>query len=204
MPSTDDPPRKPTLIGYARVSTTDQSLDLQLDALKDAGCERVFKEKRSATKTQLPTLAVCLDTLEAGDVLVVWKLDRLGRSLKDLVQKIHKLDEANVGFRSLREQIDTTTPSGRLYFHMVAALAEFEADIISERTKAGLTAARARGRVGGRPSAVTPEKMELANELLAKRDPDTKQPLHSVADVAALLGVSTSSMYRALKRPPTK
>lgn len=187
------------LIGYARVSTGEQSLDLQLDALKTAGCERVFKEKASATRSTLPVLETCLETLEAGDVLVVWKLDRFGRSLKDLILKTHALGERGIGFQALQEQLDTTTPAGRLFFHVVAALAEFESDLISERTKAGLKAARARGSVPGRPKVVTPDRLSVAEELL-KLEEDGAQK-HSVSDVAGILGVSPSSLYRALREP---
>jgi DNA invertase Pin-like site-specific DNA recombinase len=143
------------LLGYARVSTTDQQPRLQVDALKRAGCYRVFTETASGTCADRPTLEQVLDQLRPGDTLVVWKLDRLGRSLRHLVDTITELAERGVGFRSLQEAIDTTTPGGKLVFHVFAALAEFERDLIRERTAAGLAAARARGRHGGRPSVMT-------------------------------------------------
>jgi DNA invertase Pin-like site-specific DNA recombinase len=134
------------LIGYARVSTLDQHLHLQEDALKKAGCERIFTDTASGAKSERPGLSQVLDALRSGDTLVVWKLDRLGRSLKHLVETVQALSEKEVGFRSLQESIDTTTSGGKLIFHIFAALAEFERDIIRERTNAGLAAARARGR----------------------------------------------------------
>jgi DNA invertase Pin-like site-specific DNA recombinase len=146
------------LLGYARTSTTDQHLDLQIDALTVAGCYRVFTETASGARTDRPTLAQLLDQLRPGDTLVVWKLDRLGRSLRHLVDTVTGLADRGVGFRSLQESIDTTTPGGKLVFHVFAALAEFERDLIRERTTAGLTAARARGRNGGRPPVLDPAR----------------------------------------------
>ena len=139
------------LIGYARVSTGEQTLDLQLDALATAGCAKTSTETASGAKAERPVLADVLGYLRAGDTLVVWRLDRLGRSLRHLIETIAALAERGIGFKSLTEQIDTTTPGGKLIFHVFGALAEFERDLIRERTKAGLEPARARGRVGGRP-----------------------------------------------------
>ena len=138
-------------IGYARVSTSDQKLDLQMDALRDAGCDRLFTDMISGAKTARPGLEQTLTACRQGDTLVVWKLDRLGRSLPHLVQTVHDLGQRGVGFQSLQENIDTTSSNGRLVFNLFATLAEFERDVIRERTRAGLTAARARGRKGGRP-----------------------------------------------------
>ena len=146
------------LLGYARVSTTDQQPQLQVDALQRAGCYRVFTETASGARADRPVLEQLLDQLRPGDTLVVWKLDRLGRSLRHLVDTVTGLAERGIGFRSLQEAIDTTTPGGKLVFHVFAALAEFERDLIRERTAAGLAAARARGRHGGRPSVMTAHK----------------------------------------------
>jgi DNA invertase Pin-like site-specific DNA recombinase len=150
------------LLGYARVSTTDQHPQLQVDALTAAGCYRVFTETASGARGDRPTLAQVLDQLRPGDTLVVWKLDRLGRSLRHLVDTVTGLADRGVGFRSLQEAIDTTTPGGKLVFHVFAALAEFEGDLIRERTAAGLAAARSRGRYGGRPSVMTAHKLQVA------------------------------------------
>src|SRR5215217_392459 len=157
------------LLGYARVSTIDQQPRLQVDALQDAGCYRVLTETASGARTDRPILAQVLDQLRPGDTLVVWKLDRLGRSLRRLVDVVTGLAERGVGFRSLQESIETTTPGGKLVFHVFAALAEFERDLIRERTTAGLVAARARGRNGGRPPVLDPGQVELARELYASR-----------------------------------
>ena len=155
------------LLGYARVSTTDQHPHLQVDALQRAGCYRVFTETASGARTDRPTLEQLLDQLRPGDTLVVWKLDRLGRSLRHLVDTVTGLADRGIGFRSLQEAIDTTTPGGKLVFHVFAALAEFERDLIRERTSAGLAAARARGRHGGRPSVMTAHKLQVAQEMYA-------------------------------------
>ena len=138
-------------IGYARVSTDDQNLDLQLDALAKAGCERIFEDRMSGARAERPGLLRALDVARGDDTLVVWRLDRLGRSLKDLIRHVETMEERKIGLRSLQESIDTTTSGGRLFFHIFGALAEFERNLIRERTMAGLTAARARGRQGGRP-----------------------------------------------------
>lgn len=180
------------LIGYGRVSTVDQNPELQIDALGAVGCSRIFTDYVSGAKTSRPELDRALDHLRPGDTLVVWKLDRLGRSLPHLVETVKSLAERNVGFRSLQDPVDTTTPGGRLVFHIFAALAEFERDLIRERTHAGLAAARARGRVGGRKRALTPAQVEMARELLADRQRD-------VASVAATFGVNRATLYRALR-----
>jgi DNA invertase Pin-like site-specific DNA recombinase len=179
------------LLGYARVSTTDQQPQLQVDALTATGCFRIFTETASGARTDRPVLEQLLDQLRPGDTLVVWKLDRLGRSLRHLVDTITELAERGIGFRSLQEAIDTTTPGGKLVFHVFAALAEFERDLIRERTAAGLAAARARGRHGGRPSVITADKLRVAREL----DGSGQYP---VAAIAKTLGVSRASVYRHL------
>src|SRR5918995_2311457 len=153
------------LLGYARVSTTDQQPQLQVDALERAGCYRVFTETASGARADRPILEQLLDQLRPGDTLVVWKLDRLGRSLRHLVETISELADRGIGFRSLQEAIDTTTPGGKLVFHVFAALAEFERDLIRERTSAGLAAARARGRPGGPPAGVARHQLQGAQEM---------------------------------------
>jgi DNA invertase Pin-like site-specific DNA recombinase len=178
-------------LGYARVSTTDQQPQLQVDALQRAGCYRVFTETASGTRTDRLTLEQLLDQLRPGDTLVVWKLDRLGRSLRHLVDTVTGLADRGVGFRSLQEAIDTTTPGGKLVFHVFAALAEFERDLIRERTTAGLVAARARGRYGGRPSVMTAHKLKVAEDMY-------RSGQYTVAAIATTLGVSRASIYRHL------
>lgn len=177
------------LIGYARVSTQDQSPEMQLDALRGAGCEKIFTEKASGAHRDRPQLCAALDYMREGDTLVIWKLDRLARSLKQLIETVEELETRDVGFRSLTEAIDTTTPGGRLVFHIFAALAEFERSIIRERTKAGLEAARARGRVGGRPPALGAEDISAAKALL--RDPEITSK-----EAARRMGVSVSALYK--------
>lgn len=176
------------LVGYARVSTVDQDPALQLDALKAAGCERVFEERASGARRDRPVLAEATDYVREGDVLVVWRLDRFGRSLKDLIEKVGALRERGVGFRSLTEAIDTTTAGGQLVFHIFGALAEFERELIRERTMAGLAAARARGRQGGRPPKMTKAKVRQAAVLLSDPEAD-------VGAVCETLGVSKSTLY---------
>lgn len=176
------------LIGYARVSTDDQSLDLQLDALDKAGCERVFTDKASGVKAHRPGLTDALSHLRRGDVLVIWKLDRLGRSVKGLIDFVGQLTEHDVQFRSLTDGIDTTTPPGRFFFHVMASLAQMERELIAERTKAGLDAARQRGRIGGRRRRMTPSKIESAKQLLGSGVPPR--------EVAQNLGVSVPTLYR--------
>src|SRR3712207_6413543 len=158
------------LIGYARVSTTDQTLALQQDALTAAGCERLFTDTASGSLADRPGLTEALTHLRSGDTLVVWRLDRLGRSLKHLIETVTALSERGVGFRSLQEQIDTTTSGGKLVFHVFGALAEFERDIIRERTQAGLKAARARGRVGGRRHRLSSREVTQLRTLAADRN----------------------------------
>ena len=182
------------LVGYARVSTQDQNPELQLDALKGAGCERVFEEKASGAKRDRPELAAALSFMRNGDALVVWKLDRLARSLKQLMETVEDLSARGIGFRSLTEAIDTTTSGGRLVFHTFSALAEFERGIIRERTTAGLNAARARGRIGGRPRSLTEADLAVARTLL--KDGDL-----TIAQVAERLGVAASTLYAHLPRP---
>jgi len=180
-------------IGYARVSTLEQNVAPQIDQLKDAGCERIFRDKASGAKTERPGLHEALDFLREGDTLVVWRLDRLGRSLKHLLETVSKLEERGIGFRSLQESIDTTTSGGRLIFHIFGALAEFERNLIRERTMAGLRAARARGRVGGRPRKLDAKKTELAYQLY-----DEKK--YAVKDICRMLGVSKPTLYAYLAR----
>ena len=181
----------PHLLGYARVSTADQNPDLQHDALKAAGCYRIFVDTASGALDERPALAKVLDQLRPGDTLVVWKLDRLGRSLRHLIDTIAELERRDIGFRSLQENIDTTTPGGKLIFHIFGALAEFEREIIRERTLAGLASARARGRRGGRPPSMTPTKLALARQMY-----DSRQ--HTLAEISRTLGVSRASIYRHL------
>lgn len=181
-------------IGYARVSTKDQSLDLQVDALKDAGCEQVFQEVASGANTARPALDDLLSRLRAGDVLVIWKLDRLGRSLKHLVMLTADLLERDIGLISLNDPIDTTTPQGRLVFNIFASLAEFERELIRERTRAGLKAARARGRKGGRPKGLSKEAKQkaMAAETLYREGQLT------VREICDQLGISKPTLYAYL------
>lgn len=176
-------------IGYARVSSDDQNLDLQRDALKQAGCERLYEEKESGAKADRPELRRLLELLRAGDTLVVWRLDRLGRSLKHLIETVDQIEAMGVGFQSVTEAIDTTTSGGKLVFHIFAALAEFERTLIRERTRAGLKAARARGRQGGRPKTLSEDKRRMAQAL---RD----DPAQSVASICKALGITRTTFYR--------
>ncbi len=178
-------------IGYARVSTEDQTLDLQLDALKADGCEAIYQEQASGKSAARAELENCLKAIRAGDSLVVWRLDRLGRNLADLVRIVNDLESRGVGFVSLTEQINTTSSSGKLVFHLFASLAEFERNLIKERTQAGLKAARARGRVGGRPTKLTGKDLAMAKALMADRNND-------VGDVAKRFGVHRSTLYRVV------
>ena len=179
-------------IGYARVSTEDQNLDLQNDALKQAGCEKIIEEKASGAKTDRAGLDEALSFLRKGDTLVVWKLDRLGRSLQHLIQVVNQLRKKGIYFRSIQESLDTSSSGGKLIFHIFGALAEFERDVIRDRTMAGLAAARARGRVGGRPKIMTDKKVRLAKTLLADHT-------NTIDDVCETLGVSRATLYRYLK-----
>ena len=176
------------LIGYARVSTLDQHLDLQIDALTQAGCHRLFDDKISGSRAERPGLAKALDMLREGDTLVVWKLDRLGRSVKHLVDLVGQLHQQGVHLKSLTDAIDTGTPSGRFFFHVMASLAEMERELTAERTRAGLEVARQLGRKGGRKRKMTDSKIASARKLLASGVPPR--------DVAKNLGVSVPTLYR--------
>ena len=179
------------LIGYARVSTHDQTLNLQRDALEKAGCNKIFTDTASGAKAERKGLDEALDYVRKGDILVVWRLDRLGRSLPHLITTMTALEERGIGFKSLTGNIDTTTSGGKLIFHIFGALAEFERNLIRERTNAGLIAARARGRRGGRPKALTPKQRSIALDLYEKR--------HPIVDICRTLKISKATLYRALK-----
>ena len=187
------------LIGYARVSTQDQTLDLQTDALKRAGCEKIFTDMTSGTKSERPGLQEAMNHLRAGDTLVVWRLDRLGRTLKHLIATIADLSDKGIGFRSLQENMDTTTSGGRLIFHIFGSLAEFEREVIKERTIAGLQAARARGRLGGRPKLQSrdPKKIALARQLYE----DGHMPVQEICDT---LHIGKATLYRYVEDKTTK
>lgn len=178
------------LIGYARVSTLDQNLELQLSALEQAGCEKLYQDQISGTKTNRPGLNMALEVLRKNDTLVVWKLDRLGRTVKGLIELVNALHEKEIHFKSITDNVDTTTPSGRFFFHMMASLAQMERELIAERTKAGLAAAKAKGRVGGRKRKMTQSKIESAKQLLSSGS--------LPRDVAENLGVSIPTLYRWL------
>lgn len=177
------------LIGYARVSTKQQELALQLDALEKAGCEKVFTEKVSGVKKNRPEFLAALEFVREGDTLVVWKLDRLARSLKQLIETVEGLEKRQIGFQSLTEAIDTTSPAGRLIFHIFASLAEFERSIIRERTRAGLEAARKRGRTGGRSKKLDPDDVAVVKQLL------TETSL-TIKEIAKQMGVGSATIYR--------
>jgi DNA invertase Pin-like site-specific DNA recombinase len=202
MDSKPAPTGTGALIGYARVSTADQDVVAQIDRLTAAGCTRIFPETASGALCERPQLDACLDYLRPGDVLVVVKLDQLGRSLGHLIETVQSLDTRGVGFRSLTEKIDTTTTTtttttaaGRLLMHILGALAEFERALIVERTRAGLAAARARGRTGGRPPAMTPEKVEAAQALIVAG--------RTVRQAAEAVGDGRSTLYRHLGEEQT-
>lgn len=180
---------KPMLLGYARVSTVDQNLALQHDALTEAGCTKIFTEQMSGAVRDRPALHDALQFARSGDTVIVWKLDRLARSMKQLIETVETLRLRRIGFRSLTEALDTTTAQGRLVFHMFGALAEFERSLIRERTQAGLAAARRLGRTGGRPPKLTDDDIEAAKAMLA--NPDI-----GVAQIAHRLGVSPATLYR--------
>ena len=184
------------LIGYARVSTHDQNLDLQKDALKNAECEKIYVDKKTGSHINRDGLEKALEVLRAGDTLVVWRLDRLARSLKHLIELVTHLEERNIGFKSLTEAIDTTTSGGKLVFHIFGALAEFERSVIQDRTRAGLAAARARGRLGGRPSKLSPKQRKHALKLYHKK----KLPLK---EICHLMGISKQTLYTYLKKSVT-
>ncbi len=185
------------LIGYARVSTLEQTLALQQDALTQAGCERLFTDTASGSLAERPGLDEALDFARPGDTLVVWRLDRLGRSLRHLIDTVAVLQQRGIGFRSLQEQIDTTTSGGKLVFHVFGALAEFERDLIRERTQAGLLAARARGRLGGRPRALDPRKVQIAQALY-------RDKTNAIVDICRTLRVSRATLYRYVKTEPAE
>ena len=180
-------------IGYARVSTDQQETSLQIDALKQAKCERIYQEKASGAKADRPELMKMLDNARKGDVVVVWKLDRLARSIRQLIDTTTLLNERGVELCSLTENINTTTPGGKLTFHIFAALAEFERDLLRQRVNAGLKAARRRGRIGGRPKALTEADLKKARALLRSGD-------YSKTQVAEELGVARHTLWRALAR----
>lgn len=180
------------LIGYARVSTQDQNLDLQNDALKKAGCEKIFEDKVSGAKIERKGLDEALEYVRSGDVLVVWKLDRLGRGLRDLIDKMQDLEKRGVGFKSLTENIDTTTAGGKLIFHIFGSLAEFERSLIKERTMAGLASARARGIKGGRKNKLTAEQVELLKKMYTDKTIPIKQILETFK-------ISKSMLYKWVK-----
>ena len=175
-------------IGYARISTLSQNLDLQKDALEKAGCKKIYVEQMSGSSRIRPELEKTLEMLRNGDTLVVWRLDRLGRSLKHLIELISKLEQREIGFKSLMESMDTTTSGGKLVFHIFGALAEFEHNLIRERTSAGLAAARARGRNGGRPLKLDEKKRELAIKLYNERE-------RSIKEICQIMGVSKPTLY---------
>ena len=180
------------LIGYARVSTGDQSLTLQIDALEESGCERIFQDKISGIVNTRPNLNQALNFARPGDTLVVWRLDRLSRSLRDLIETVTLLESRGVQLQSLHESIDTASSSGKLIFHLFGALAEFERNLIKERTLAGLQAARARGRKGGRPSSLDAEKRKLAVKLYNDKN-------YSVNQVCQVMGISKPTLYKYVR-----
>ena len=180
------------LVGYSRVSTLEQNADLQQDALKKADCTKFYTDKISGAKAEREALNQAIAFVRPGDTLVVWKLDRLGRSLKHLIETVSLLQEKGVGFKSLTENIDTTTSSGKLVFHIFGSLAEFERDLIRERTIAGLAAARARGRIGGHPKGNNAQKVALARKLYADKS-------NTIKDICRNLGISRATLYRYIK-----
>ena len=180
------------LVGYARVSTSQQDTALQIDALKAAGCERIFEEKASGAQRDRPQLKAALEFMRSGqDTFVCYRLDRVARSLKQLIETVEGLEARGIGFKSLNEQIDTTSAGGKLVFHIFASLSEFEKSLIKSRTMAGLEAARARGRIGGRPKLINDDKLKVAKTLLANSD-------MTVTDIAKQIEVSPATLYRYL------
>lgn len=180
------------LVGYARISTSDQSFDLQVDELEKAGCEKIFKEAVSGAKAERKALNDALAYVRPGDTLVVWRLDRLGRSLKHLIEVINGLHNREVGFKSLVDAIDTLTPTGQFFFHITGAFAELERNLIRERTRAGLKAARARGRSGGRPKAIDPKTFKMALEIYNSKKT-------TVGEMCKRLGIAKRTFYRHLE-----
>jgi DNA invertase Pin-like site-specific DNA recombinase len=185
------------LIGYARVSTDDQNLALQRDALEQAGCQQIHEDKLSGAKAERPGLATALSHARAGDTLVVWRLDRLSRSLKDLIEMVSLLESRDIGLKSLHESIDTRSSSGKLIFHIFGALAEFERNLIRERTQAGLAAARARGKKGGRPKSLSADKQALAVKLYDEEN-------HTVKQICQMMGISKPTLYKYIDAVRTK
>jgi DNA invertase Pin-like site-specific DNA recombinase len=179
-------------IGYARISTIEQNKDLQINALEEAGCTKIFTDEISGSKAERKGLSEALAFLRPGDALTVWKLDRAGRSLKNLIELLNLLKDKQIEFVSLTEKIDTSTPSGRLIFHMTAAFAEFERDLIRERTYEGLKAARARGRKGGRPNKIRNGKATIARKMFEDKS-------NSIDDICETLNVSRSTLYRYMR-----
>jgi DNA invertase Pin-like site-specific DNA recombinase len=180
------------LIGYARVSTIEQILSLQKDALLKAGCEKIFEDTISGATASRPGLTEALAFARSNDVICVWRLDRIGRSLKNLIELVNLLEEKGIGLQSLQESINTTTSSGKLIFHVFGALAEFERNLIQERTSAGLAAARARGRQGGRPKALEPGKRKLAVDLYNKKE-------YPINEICKMMGISKPTLYEYVK-----
>jgi DNA invertase Pin-like site-specific DNA recombinase len=185
------------LVGYARVSTYDQNLDLQKDDLTKAGCEKIFLDTVSGVASERPGMEQAFEYIREGDTLVVWRLDRLGRSLKHLIELIGCLDERGIGFKSLQESIDTTTSGGKLVFHIFGALAEFERNLIKDRTIAGLAAAKSRGRMGGRPRVFDQQKMKAALKLYEERE-------QTVQEICNVMGISKATFYNYVHRSPVK
>lgn len=181
------------LIGYARVSTDDQNLNLQRDALQHAKCERIYEDQLSGAKSERPGLKEAIKDLRSGDTLVVWRLDRLSRSLKDLIEMISSLESKNIALKSLHESIDTSSSSGKLIFHIFGALAEFERNLIRERTNAGLQAARARGRKGGRPKSLSNDKQALAVKLYNEKQ-------HAIDQICEMMGISKPTLYKYIEQ----
>jgi len=179
-------------IGYARISTLEQHLDLQIDALKKAGCEKIITDEVSGSVADRPGLSKLKELLRKGDTLIVWRLDRLGRTLRHLIEWVNELDEQGISFKSLQETIDTTSPSGKLIFHIFGALSEFERNLIRERTRAGLAAARARGRQGGRPKKLKKDKRQLAVDLYNNKR-------HSISQICDMAGISKPTLYKYVR-----
>lgn len=180
------------LVGYARVSTDDQNLNLQRDALSQSGCEKIFEDRLSGSKAERPGLDQVLQYARAGDTIVVRRLDRLSRSLKDLIEMVTLLESKEIGLKSLKEAIDTSSSSGKLVFHIFGALAEFERNLIRERTQAGLLAARARGRKGGRPKSLSKDKQALAVKLYDEK-------VHTVGQICEMMGISKPTLYKYIE-----
>jgi DNA invertase Pin-like site-specific DNA recombinase len=179
-------------IGYARVSSDDQNLDLQFDALKKAGCKKVFDDRITGAKAARPGLDKLMEIAREGDVIVVWRLDRLGRSLKNLIELVNRLEKEGIGLSSIQEKIDTTSSSGKLIFHIFGALAEFEGALIKDRTHAGLAAARERGRTGGRPKALDAKQQKLLFKLYNSKE-------HSISEICSILNISKPTVYNYLE-----